>query len=109
MTRVLGKDSDPEDVAMGLVDDIIPECWWTFTLSGKSLCNLAVNTENEVKIGAEGGVEAIVQVMGGHCRSQGVQREGCGSMLNLNNNTENKVKIRAEGWVEAIVQAMGGH
>ena len=63
-----------------------------------------------MKIGAGGGVEAIVQAMGGHRGSEGVQRHGCGALGNLAaNNTDNKVKIGARGGVEAIVQAMGAH
>jgi hypothetical protein len=34
------------------------------------------NADNRVKIGAGGGVEAIVQAMGGHRGSEGVQRAG---------------------------------
>ena len=43
----------------------------------KALANLALNADNAVKIGAGGGVEAIVQAMGGHRGSEGVQRDGC--------------------------------
>ena len=41
----------------------------------KALADLALNADNAVKIGAEGGVEAIMQAMGGHRGSEGVQRE----------------------------------
>jgi len=73
------------------------------------LLNLALNADNAVKIGAEGGVEAIVQAMGGHRGSEGVQEKGCGALWNLALNADNKLKIGAEGGVEAIVQAVGGH
>ena len=43
----------------------------------KALAELAVNADNTVKIGAGGGVEAIVQAMGGHRGSEGFQRDGC--------------------------------
>jgi hypothetical protein len=62
-----------------------------------------------LKIGAEGGVEAIVQAMGGHRGSEGVQEKGCGALWNLALNADNALNIREGGGVEAIVQAMGGH
>ena len=54
-------------------------------------------------------MEAIVQAMGGHRGSEGVQRTGCQALRRLADNKDNVVKIGAEGGVEAIVQAMGGH
>jgi RNA-binding protein YhbY len=75
----------------------------------QALRRLADNKDNVVKIGAEGGVEAIVQAMGGHRGSEGVQRTGCEALRRLADNKDNVVKIGAEGGVEAIVQAMGAH
>ena len=43
----------------------------------KALMSLALKADNAVKIVAGGGVEAIVQAMGGHRGSEGVQRDGC--------------------------------
>ena len=40
------------------------------------------NTDNKVKLGAGCGVEAIVQAMGGHRGSDGVQ-VGCGALWTL--------------------------
>jgi hypothetical protein len=37
----------------------------------KDMRQLAQNADNAVKIGAGGGVEAIVQAMGGHCGNEG--------------------------------------
>ena len=48
-----------------------------------ALTNLAKTTNNKVKIGAGGGVEAIVQAMGGHCGSKGVQNAGCTALWSL--------------------------
>jgi hypothetical protein len=62
-----------------------------------------------VKIGAGGGVEAIVQAMGGHRGSEGVQENGCDALKNLAVNADKNVKIGVVVGVEAIVQAMGGH
>jgi hypothetical protein len=44
-----------------------------------------------VKIGAGGGVEAIVKAMGGHRGSEGVQRRGCWALKNLAANNADKV------------------
>ena len=44
---------------------------------------LGGNADNKVKIGAGGGVEAIVQAMGGHCGSKGVQNAGCTALWSL--------------------------
>ncbi len=41
------------------------------------------NADNTVMIKAGGGVEAIVQAVGGHCGSEGVQRSGSGELLSL--------------------------
>jgi hypothetical protein len=41
-----------------------------------ALTSLALDANNRMKIGAGGGVEAIVQAMGGHRGSEGVRREG---------------------------------
>jgi hypothetical protein len=77
----------------------------------KAMANFARNADNAVKIEAGGGVEAIVQAMGGHRGSDGLQRAGAALALwsFAAHNTDNKVKIDAGGGVEAIVQAMGGH
>ena len=59
-----------------------------------ALTSLALDADNRMKIGAGGGVEAIVQAMGGHRGSEGVQREGCGALWSLAAfNTDNSVKI----------------
>ena len=42
----------------------------------KAMANFARNADNAVKIEAGGGVEAIVQAMGGHRGSDGLQRAG---------------------------------
>jgi hypothetical protein len=35
-------------------------------------------------------VEAIVQAVGGHCGSEGVQRNGCGALLSLALEDDNR-------------------
>ncbi len=75
-----------------------------------ALANLANHvTDNKVKIGAGGGVEAIVQAMIGHCWSAGVQWNGGRALLLLAQEADNRIKIGAGGGVKAIVQAMNGH
>eukprot|EP00961_Rhodomonas_salina_P173541 2340404-Rhodomonas_salina.1 len=69
-------------------------CW--------ALRNLAVNVENQVKIGAAGGIEAVVAVMKQHVKSEGVQEKGCGALWMLALNVENQVKIGAAGGIEAV-------
>eukprot|EP00961_Rhodomonas_salina_P167117 2251988-Rhodomonas_salina.1 len=67
-----------------------------------ALRNLAANGENRVKIGAAGGIEAVVAVMKQHVKSAGVQEKGCVALRNLADNVENQVKIGAAGGIEAV-------
>eukprot|EP00961_Rhodomonas_salina_P095293 1282150-Rhodomonas_salina.1 len=67
-----------------------------------ALRNLAVNDENKVKIGAAGGIEAVITAMQQHADSEGVQEWGCAALSNLAFNDENKVKIGAAGGIEAV-------
>lgn len=71
--------------------------------------NLAVNDENQVKIRAAGGMEAVITGMLQHADSEGVQGWGCEALLNLASNDENQVKIGAAGGMEVATVAMQKH
>ena len=71
--------------------------------------NLAHNDDNQVKIAALGGIQAILKAMGAHADNAEVQEEACGALKSLAANAANKVKIATLGGVEAIHNAMGAH
>jgi len=71
--------------------------------------NLAHNDDNQVKIAALGGIQAILKAMGAHADNAEVQEEACGALKSLAANSANKVKIATLGGVEAIHNAMGAH
>eukprot|EP00961_Rhodomonas_salina_P054456 731667-Rhodomonas_salina.1 len=50
-------------------------CW--------ALRNLALSHETRVKIGAAGGIEAVITAMKQQVNSEGVQKQGCGALWNL--------------------------
>eukprot|EP00961_Rhodomonas_salina_P246743 3333295-Rhodomonas_salina.1 len=56
-------------------------CW--------ALRNLSINSENKVKIGAAGGIEAVLAGMEKHVESAGVQEQGCWALINLTFNDDN--------------------
>ena len=71
------------------------------------MLNLAVNADIAVKIGAEGGVEAIVQAMGGHPGSGVLQRYCCGALGTLGqSNRDIQQRIKRAGAEEAVQRAM---
>ena len=77
----------------------------------KALADLARgNAENQGKIGAQGGIELVLEAMRRHAGSAGVQ-ESCGKALeNLAwGNAENKGKIGALGGIELLLEAMRRH
>ena len=72
-----------------------------------ALWHLAVNADIAVKIGAEGGVEAIVQAMGGHPGSGVLQRYCCGALGTLGqSNRDIQQRIKRAGAEEAVQRAM---
>ena len=73
-----------------------------------ALGNLAANnTDNAVKIGAGGGVEAIVQAMCGHRGSVLVQIQGCMALWILGrSNRDILQRIKSAGAEEAVQRAI---
>ena len=59
----------------------------------ETLQRLAQDADNQVKIGAGGGVEAIVQAMGGHRGSVAIQEWSCWAP----GHTEMEVLLRQHG------------
>jgi hypothetical protein len=70
--------------------------------------NLAANNaDNKVKIGAGGGVEAIVQAMGGHRGSVKIQEWSCWALLNLAGGSNDiQQRIKRAGARKAVQRAM---
>ena len=65
------------------------------------------NPDNKVKIGAGGGVEAIVQAMGAHRGSVKIQEWSCGALLNLAGGPNDiQQRIKRAGAEEAVQRAM---
>jgi len=70
----------------------------------------AGNADNQAKIAAAGGIDAVVGAMGAHGGVAGVQALGCAALRNLAaGNADNKAKIAAAGGIDAVVGAMGAH
>eukprot|EP00961_Rhodomonas_salina_P200742 2708219-Rhodomonas_salina.1 len=62
-----------------------------------------------VKIGAEGGIKAVISAIRQHCelfQRFEVQEEGCDALRVLASNAENCRKIGVEGGIEAVMTAM---
>lgn len=64
---------------------------------------------NRVKIAALGGIDDVLNSMGGHVKDVEVQRIACLALGKLAVNTENKVKITASGGVDDVLKAMREH
>jgi len=72
----------------------------------KALNRLAFNANNKVKIGAGGGVEAIVQAMGGHRGDKEIQKNSCCALLNLGrSNRDIQQRIKRAG-AEQLLRAV---
>ena len=56
---------------------------------------LAVNADNQVKVAAAGGIEAVLGAMRQHGAVASVQEQGCRALWNLTANDDNKVKVAA--------------
>ena len=48
--------------------------------------------ENKVKVGAAGGIEAVVKAINTHINNAGVCENGCGALLNMTINGKNTDK-----------------
>jgi uncharacterized protein YwbE len=70
---------------------------------------LTVNTDNQVKVAAEGGVSAVVTAMENHPTDAKVQAAACAALRNLAVNADNQVKVAAECGVGAVVTALQRH
>ncbi len=73
-----------------------------------ALGNLAANNaDSAVKIGAGGGVAAIVQAMGGHRGDKEIQKNSCCALLNLGRSKRDiQQRIKRASAEEAVQRAM---
>jgi hypothetical protein len=79
--------------------------------SCKALADLARgNAENQGKIGAQGGIELVLEAMRRHAGSAGVQESGYEALASLaDGNAENQGKIGAQGGIKVITDGMEKH
>jgi len=71
---------------------------------------LTCNAENQGKIGAQGGIELVLEAMRGHAGSAKVQECGCEALTCLAcGNDDNHGKIRAQGGIKVITNSMEKH
>ena len=71
-----------------------------------ALRNLAVDSDNQLQIAGEGGLEGVVAAMVEHIRDERVQEQACGALRNLAVNADNKARIAREGGIELVVAVM---
>ena len=79
--------------------------------SCKALADLARgNAENQGKIGAQGGIELVLEAMRRHAGSANLQGWGCLALASLaDGNAENRGKIGAQGGIKVIRDGMQKH
>ncbi len=71
----------------------------------RALWSLACNADKQVKIGAAGGIDALLAAIKAHTHSAGVQEEACSALYNIAyNKKDKKGKI-----AETVVAAMKAH
>jgi hypothetical protein len=72
-----------------------------------ALRNLAGNSENEVKVAAEGGIAVVIDAMRRHKDNGALQERGCGALLNIGwSSLECRILIKSAGGTEAVTRAM---
>ena len=75
-----------------------------------ALKNLAANNaDNQARIAAAGGIEAVVRVMGEHQANAAVMQQACWALAYLAGLDANHARIAAAGGIEAMVRGMGEH
>lgn len=76
-----------------------------------ALSNLsASNQENQARIAALGGIEALVTAMQNHRSKPLVQQYAATALRNLTlHNAENKIAIAKAGGIAVLIQAMNQH
>jgi hypothetical protein len=81
----------------------------------KSCCEVLAslargNAENQGKIGAQGGIELVLEALRRHAGSAGVQESGYEALASLaDGNAENQGKIGAQGGIKVITDGMEKH
>ena len=69
-----------------------------------ALLNLAVNDANEVEIGKNGGIDAIVKALELHRGNVGVREKGCKALLSFAHfNDDSRDKLAKQGAVDAYL------
>jgi hypothetical protein len=74
-----------------------------------ALCRLASNEDVSVKarIGAEGGIQAVVEAMKAHSTLENLQEQGCLTLCRLSDNTEcaHAMQLETSGVREVVAGA----
>jgi len=71
------------------------------------LRNLAANDVNQLEIGRQGGIDAIIKALVNDREHAGVQDQGSAALRNLALNAATKEEIEKQGGMEAISKTSG--
>jgi len=108
IVRALGQEMGAGEVVIRVIrekrQDAVVQKW-----ACGALRNLALNTDNKVKLMDLGAADDIVEAMRTHRSDARVQEMACIALRNLAVNNDNKVKLMDLGAADDIVEAMRTH